>query len=316
VFAPGPGEPPVALNPNGAGPVATHATGARTRIILSIIVSAIFVFLLPGLGVVGAGLSVARQIVAPVHVALLLTGFVGTGLGITIGYHRLLTHRSFDAHPILKGILLVLGSMAVEGPAIAWVANHMKHHAFSDRPGDPHSPNEGFIHAHWGWLFDFSLIDVDRYAGHLARDTVARWISRTFVLWVAIGYIVPFAISGWEGLIWGGLLRQFAVQNVTFAVNSVCHRWGTRPFKTRDRSRNNWVVGILGLGEGWHNNHHAFPTSAFHGLRWWEVDLSGHIIRILEAARLVWNVKRPDVEHIRRRLFEPAAAPAYARVTE
>jgi len=274
--------------------------------------SLLWVFILPAVGTVGALVTVIRGQVIPLHVFLLVSGFIATGLGVTIGYHRLLTHHSFETHPIIKAILLILGSMAVEGPAIAWVANHMKHHAFSDRPGDPHSPKEGLVHAHWGWLFQFSDIEIDRYAGQAKSDPMVKFISQTFIFWVIVGYVVPFLIGGWEGLIWGGLFRQFMVQNVTFAVNSVCHRWGARPFKTPDNSRNNWVVGLLGLGEGWHNNHHAFPGSAFHGLRWWEFDLSGHIIRFLEAIGLVWNVKRPDARLMELRLFEGAKVPAYA----
>ena len=229
------------------------------------------------------------------HLLLFGVGFLLTGFGITIGFHRLLTHHSFETTPVVKGLLLVFGSMAVEGRPIDWVANHLKHHAFSERPGDPHSPSEGFLHSHWGWLFRFSGSDVERYAASVRRDPVAKWVSDTFVVWAVLGYAVPFLIAGWEGLIWGGLFRQFAVQNVTFAVNSVCHRWGRRPFKTNDQSRNNVIVGLLGLGEGWHNNHHAFPTSAFHGLRWWELDLSGQVIRWLEATKLAWNVKRPNL---------------------
>ena len=189
--------------------------------------------------------------------------------------------------------------MAAEGRAIDWVANHIKHHAYSEQPGDPHSPTHGLLHAHWGWLFDFSTIDVERYGRSVSNDRVARWVSDTFILWLLVGYLVPFWIAGWEGLIWGGLFRQFAVQNVTFAINSVCHRWGRRPYATNDASRNNVIFGLIGLGEGWHNNHHAFPTSAFHGLRWWEFDLSGQVIRALEAARLAWNVKRPHGSRLR-----------------
>jgi len=274
----------------------------------------LWVFLAPGIGAVAAAIAIAQGQVRPIHLVLLVVGFVATGLGVTVGYHRLLTHQSFETHPAIKFILLVLGSMAVEGPAVMWVANHMKHHAFSDQEGDPHSPNQGILHAHWGWLFDFSAVDVQRYAAHAAEDRVARFVSRTFIVWVIAGYVVPFLVAGWEGLVWGGLFRQFFVQNVTFAVNSVCHCWGPRPFKTTDVSRNNWVVGILGLGEGWHNNHHAFPASAFHGFRWWEFDLSGRLIRLLESLKLAWNVKRPDPRMIELRLFEPATAPAYARV--
>jgi stearoyl-CoA desaturase (delta-9 desaturase) len=277
--------------------------------------TAAFVFVLPGIGTVAALLLALQGRVTGIHIALFTIGFVLTGFGITIGYHRLLTHRSFDTSPFIKGLLLVLGSMAAEGRAVDWVANHVRHHAYSEREGDPHSPTEGLLHSHWGWLFGFTAIDVQRYAAPILRDRVATWVSDTFVLWVIVGYAVPFLVAGWEGLIWGGFFRQFAVQNVTFAVNSVCHRWGGRPFKTEDLSRNNWIVGILGLGEGWHNNHHAFPTSAFHGLRWWEVDISGQVIRWLAACRLVWNVRRPALEQVQHTLFQPAAIGSYARAT-
>lgn len=264
------------------------------------LLTAIFVFFFPGAGSLTALVLAAQGHVAGVHLALFALGFLLTGFGITIGYHRLLTHRSFETSPAVKAILLVLGSMAAEGRAIDWVANHVKHHAYSEQQDDPHSPTAGFLHSHWGWLFAFSVIDVERYAAPVLRDRVAKTVSDTFALWVIVGYVVPFLVAGWEGLIWGGLFRQFAVQNVTFAVNSVCHRWGRRAYKTNDDSRNNWVVGLLGLGEGWHNNHHAFPTSAFHGLRWWEIDLSGYVIRWLEAIGLAWNVKRPELSHAQR----------------
>jgi stearoyl-CoA desaturase (Delta-9 desaturase) len=278
-----------------------------------------FVFLFPGLGTIGAVWTIVTGRVGPQHVALLVGMFILTGLGITVGYHRMATHRSFEAHPVVKTILLILGSMAVEGPAIEWVANHLKHHTYSDRPGDPHSPREGLYHAHWGWLTQFGSIEVDKYAAFANRDPIMQFVSKTFALWVTLGYVIPFLIWGIEGLIWGGLFRQFAVQNVTFAVNSVCHRFGKRPFNTGDDSTNNWVVGILGgilgLGEGWHNNHHAFPVSAIHGLRWWEFDLSGHVIRTLETLRLVKNVKRPDFPQIQRKLWVSSMADGYRRAT-
>jgi stearoyl-CoA desaturase (delta-9 desaturase) len=248
-----------------------------------------------------------------VHIGLFAVGFILTGLGITVGYHRMLTHRSFKTHVVLRALLLIFGSMAMEGPALQWAANHLRHHAHADGPGDPHSPNQGLFHSHWGWLFGIGA-DVDaRYAAPLYQDPTAIWVSRTFVLWVILGYGVPFLIAGWDGVIWGTLLRQFVVHNVTFSVNSVCHRWGSQPFNTHNLSRNNWIVGIIGLGEGWHNNHHAFPVSAFHGLRWWELDLSGHLIWLLEAVRLAWDVKRPTITQIQRKLFEPAMLSAYVR---
>jgi stearoyl-CoA desaturase (Delta-9 desaturase) len=306
---------PAGISPRQFRPTAELDAATRPqRFLLAKLMTLIWVFLLPGFGAIAAVVTIAQNQVRPIHLVLLLVGWVATGLGVTVGYHRLLTHQSFETHPVIKFILLALGSMAVEGPAIMWVANHMKHHAFSDQEGDPHTPKEGILHAHWGWLFTFSAVEMEQYASHVINDRVTRWASRTFILWVILSYVVPFLVAGWEGLIWGGFFRQFFVQNVTFAVNSVCHRWGARPFKTTDLSRNNWVVGILGLGEGWHNNHHAFPASAFHGMRWWEFDLSGRVIRMLETMKLAWNVRRPDQRMMALRLFEPATSPAYARV--
>ena len=225
-------------------------------------------------------------------VALMLGLYVPISMGITIGFHRFLTHRGFKAHSAVKAALLILGSMAVEGPAIAWAANHRKHHALADREGDPHSPADGFFHAHIGWLFEGQNADQVVYARELREDRLVMWISKTFPLWAALSLVVPFLIGGWSGLLWGGLVRIFLTHHVTWSVNSVCHTFGKRPFSTKDRSRNQWVVGLLALGEGWHNNHHAFPRSAFHGLRWWQFDLSGLVVRLLERLRLVWNVQR------------------------
>jgi stearoyl-CoA desaturase (delta-9 desaturase) len=163
-----------------------------------------------------------------------------------------------------------------------------------------------FAFAHIGWLIPATEVETKKYAPLVLRDPVAMFVSRTFVAWLVLGYAIPLMIAGWEGLIWGGLFRQFAVQNVTFAVNSVCHRFGNRPFRTNDLSTNNWVVGLLGLGEGWHNNHHAFPTSAFHGLRWWQVDISAYVIRALAALRLAWNVKRPTLMQMQERARVPS----------
>lgn len=257
---------------------------------LSFSLTAAFVFVLPSLGALAALVTLVLGRVGPTHLVLFFLGFLFSGLGVTVGYHRLLTHRSFEAHGAVKAVLLVLGSMAVEGRADEWVANHMKHHIHSDQEGDPHSPREGFLHAHWFWLPQFAGIDTARYAPWVLRDPVAQWVSRWFPLWVTLGYVLPLAVGGWEGLIWGGLFRQFAVQHVTMAVNSVCHRWGGRPFRTNDLSRNNPIIGLLGLGEGWHNNHHAFPSSAIHGLRWYQFDLSGYLIRVMGLLRLARDV--------------------------
>ena len=224
--------------------------------------------------------------------ALLATLYSLIALGVTIGYHRMLTHRSFRPHPVVKLVLLVLGSMSLEGSALSWAATHIKHHAHSDREGDPHSPIEGFFHAHMGWLFRESMADPNVYCRNLVKDPIVVFVSRTFLLWVALSLVIPFLIGGWTGLLWGGLVRIFLTHHVTWSVNSVCHTFGKREFETNDRSHNEWLVGLLGFGEGWHNNHHAFPRSAFHGLHWWQVDLSGYIIWTLERLGLVREVYR------------------------
>jgi stearoyl-CoA desaturase (Delta-9 desaturase) len=228
--------------------------------------------------------------------ALLIAFNLIGGLGVTIGFHRMLTHRSFQPHPVVKFIFLVFGSMAVEGPALEWAATHIKHHAHSDREGDPHSPVEGFWHAHMGWMFNRSFADPNVYCRNLVKDPIVVLVSRTFIFWVILSLVIPFAIGGWTGLLWGGLVRIFFTHHITWSVNSVCHTFGKREFETRDQSRNEWIVGLLGLGEGWHNNHHAFPRSAFHGLHWWQFDLSGYVIWTLERVGLVRDVYRVTPE--------------------
>jgi len=262
----------------------------------------IFVWLVPSIGVVLAVATLAMGVVEPLHIGMFVVGWLLTGTGITVGFHRLATHRSFETHPVIKALLLIFGSMAAEGPVLDWVAQHVKHHANSDKANDPHTPNDGFFHAHWGWLRRFADVEAETYAPLILRDPVAMFVSKTFPLWVTASYVIPFLIGGWVGLIWGGLFRAFFVYNVTFAVNSVCHRFGSRPYPTGDLSTNNWVVGVLGFGEGWHNNHHAFPFSAFHGLHWWQVDVSAWIISSMRAVGLAWNVRKPTEEQIRGRL--------------
>ena len=230
-------------------------------------------------------------------------------LGVTVGFHRMLTHRSFRPHPVVKFILLVLGSMSIEGPALQWAATHIKHHALSDREGDPHSPVEGFFHAHIGWMFGDDEGDPNVYCRNLVNDRMVVFVSRTFLLWSILAFVIPFAIGGWTGLLWGGLVRIFLTHHVTWSVNSVCHTFGKRAYETRDRSRNEWVVGLLGFGEGWHNNHHAFPRSAFHGLHWWQFDLSGYLIWTLERLGLAWDVYRVAPALKARRSLRQAAVP-------
>jgi stearoyl-CoA desaturase (delta-9 desaturase) len=250
------------------------------------------IVVVPFLGTVLAIYSLWQRAVHWSDLVLLGTMYTFTAFGITVGFHRMLTHRSFQPHPIVKAIFLILGSMAVAGPPIEWTATHIKHHAQSDREGDPHSPMEGLFHAHMGWLFKDRFADPQQYCRHLLKDPVVVFVNRTFLLWVALSLAIPFVIGGWTGFLWGALVRIFIGHHVTFSVNSICHTFGKRAFETNDRSRNEWVIGLLAFGEGWHNNHHAFPRSAFHGLHWWQFDLSGYLIWTLERLGLVHDVYR------------------------
>ena len=241
------------------------------------------------------------------------------GLGITVGFHRLLTHRAFKTKPWLRFTFAAMGSMAIEGPVISWVADHRKHHAFADQPGDPHSPHvdhghglkgalRGLFHAHVGWLFIHTdRANKERYAPDLMNDPVVRYVDRTFLLWVFVGLLLPFLLgwaiggtllAGLTGLLWGGLVRMLVLHHVTYSINSLCHFFGRRDYETDDESRNLLWLAPLSLGESWHNNHHAFPTSAHHGLRWWQVDVSALVIRGLEKVGLAWDVQRPSTERM------------------
>jgi len=233
--------------------------------------------------------------------ALMFVMYVPISLGVTAGFHRMLTHRSFRAHPVVRAVILIFGSMAVEGAALTWAANHLKHHSLADQEGDPHSPVDGLFHAHLGWLFTTDDADPNVYCRHLLKDPVVVFVHKTFLLWVVLGLLIPFAIGGWTGLLWGGLVRMFYVHHVTWSVNSVCHTFGKRTFETTDRSRNQWMVGLLAFGEGWHNNHHAFPRSAVHGLDRWQFDLSAWVISGLERLKLVRDVQRISPEVIARK---------------
>jgi stearoyl-CoA desaturase (Delta-9 desaturase) len=250
--------------------------------------------------------------------------YLVTGLGVTVGFHRLFTHRSFATKPWMRGIFAAAGSMAIEGPVISWVADHRKHHAFADQPGDPHSPHvdhgvgwrgalRGLLHAHMGWLFIHTQRGArKRYAPDLVADPVVSWVDRTFVFWALGGLGAAFGL-GWliggtftaalTGLLWGGAVRILVLHHVTYSINSLCHFFGRRRFDTGDESRNLAWLSFLSLGEAWHNNHHAFPTSAAHGLRWWELDLSSLVIRGLERVGLAWDVVRIDPARQERKLL-------------
>ena len=248
-------------------------------------------------------------------VAVFAIMYIVTGLGITVGFHRYLTHRSFKTSRALRAVFAVLGSAAIEGPVISWVADHRKHHRFSDREGDPHSPHvghgggwkgalSGLAHAHLGWLFIHSERGAKcRYAPDLLKDPIVSFVDRTFIWWALGGFAMSFGL-GWAiggtwlaaltGVLWGGGVRMLVVHHVTYSINSLCHFFGRRRFTTSDYSRNLLWLALPSFGESWHNNHHAFPTSAFHGLRRWEIDPSALVIRALESVGLVWDVVRVD----------------------
>lgn len=258
-----------------------------------------------------------NSLVSPADLVIAAVMYLLTAVGITVGFHRLLTHRSFQTSKPLEYTFAVLGSMAVQGPVISWVADHRKHHAHTDEAGDPHSPHvghgdgvrgvfTGLWHAHTGWLMSTQgRADWKRYAPDLYEDPGMRTISRRFVLLVLAslalpalaGYLVSGTLAGAAtGLLWGGLVRIFFVHHVTWSVNSVCHFLGARRFDTDDRSTNVFWLALPSLGESWHHNHHAFPRSAVHGLRTWEIDPSALIIGAMEKAGLAWNVVRISPE--------------------
>lgn len=273
--------------------------------------------IIPFIAILTVAIFFAEHALHPAHLAVFVGMYFITGFGITIGYHRLFTHKSFETSSIMKWIIGIAGGMAIEGPIRKWVATHRAHHQHSDDHHDPHSPHvhgetvygtiAGFFHAHIGWLVEPEMPGLSRYVPDLVKDRDVRHLSRLFPAWVLLSLAIPTVLGGlltqsWTGalvgLLWGGLARIFLVHHVTWSINSVCHLWGTRPFRSHDESRNNFVFGVLGMGEGWHNNHHAFPTSARHGLRWWELDASYILIRVLGVFRLVWNIKTPDASRL------------------
>ena len=239
--------------------------------------------------------------------AVLVALYVPIGLGVTVGFHRMLTHRSFQTSKPVEYTLAVLGSMSVQGPVIHWVADHRKHHAHTDVEGDPHSPHtgdgkglRGLLHAHMGWLMtEQGRAARRKYAPDLMEDPGMRFINRHFELWVLLGLAIPFA-AGWliHGdltgalvmLVWAGLVRVFLLHHVTWSINSICHFYGRRRFATDDHSTNVFWLALPSLGEAWHHNHHAFPRSARHGLRSWELDPTAWVIALMRRLGLIWNV--------------------------
>lgn len=290
-----------------------HWSGSRMAIAAVVVV--------PFLGFVAAvAYAWSQGGISWLDVALFAAFYMMTGFGITVGYHRLFTHKSFEAVPWLRATLGIAGCMAVQGPVVNWVADHRKHHRFSDHEGDPHSPNllddhglfgtlGGLWHAHVGWLFADGRSDAQRYAPDLLKDPVIRRIDGLYGLWLVASFVLPGLVAyaltgslaaGVSGFLFAGMARIFLLHHVTWSVNSICHTFGTRSFKTKDRSRNHPLVGWLGLGEGWHNNHHAFPASARHGLEQGQFDLSWELIRLFQRLGWVRQVRLPQPERMAR----------------
>ena len=295
-----------------------HATTPLTKLILLALVW------LPIIGVVSAIALLWNRWVNWVDLTLFLTMYTVCAFGITLGFHRMLTHKAFQAHPWVKTFFLISGSMAMQGPALHWAATHTQHHANSDEEDDPHSPLKSLWHAHVGWILNDFKPDIQKYAGAMLKDPIIVFVHNTFWLWVFVGLAIPSLIgagaahlmgqSAWfgalTGLIWGGFVRLFFNQHVTWAVNSICHTFGSRQFETTDESRNNFLFGILAMGEGWHNNHHAFPRSARHGMSWKQPDPSAWAIWLMEKLGLIKDVVLISRKRIEARLrAEPDPTP-------
>jgi stearoyl-CoA desaturase (Delta-9 desaturase) len=294
--------------PRGVSAANSRAVAVERRIAIAVVV-------IPSIGLL-VGLALAfRSHVGRINALLLLVMYSINILGIGVGFHRLFSHRAFCTVPAVRVLLAIAGAMAAQGPVFYWAAVHRRHHSYSDRPGDPHSPHLrgkglrqaflGFCHAHTGWLFKPEVHDFGLYIPDLLRDRLLVKVNRFYALWVALGLALPTAAGAWlnggwtgawQGLLWGGLVRIALTHHTTWSVNSICHLYGSRPFRTKDFSRNNPLMALVAFGEGWHNNHHAFPSSAMHGLRWWEIDISGYAIRTLQFFHLAWDVKRPSAQ--------------------
>jgi stearoyl-CoA desaturase (Delta-9 desaturase) len=285
----------------------------------------------PFLAFLAAIVLLWNSVVGPSDLVVLAVMYLLTGFGVTIGFHRMLTHRSFQTSKPVEYVFAVLGSMSVQGPVINWVADHRKHHAHTDEEGDPHSPHlddghgsgvrgmlHGLFHAHIGWLMtEHGQARRTKYARDLMEDPGMRSIHRAFVPIVLSGFALPamlgFALTGGEvagaltGLLWGGFVRVFLLHHVTWSINSICHVFGRRRFATDDHSTNVFWLALPSLGEAWHHNHHAFPRAAVHGLRRTELDPSGWVIGVMERLGLAWDVVRIAPERQRARLSDAPA---------
>lgn len=271
----------------------------------------------PVIGTVAALAFLAVHPIGVTEFALFFSMWLLTGLGVTVGYHRLFTHRTFKAAPPVATVLAILGSMAGQGGLVSWVALHRRHHECSDQEGDPHSPNlagsglkgrfRGLAHSHFLWMRRHEYPNVVHYAPDLLKNRSLVRVARLYNYWVALGLLLPGVIGGlvyqnWEGAVsgffWGGLVRIFVLEHIIWAINSFLHMFGTRPYESREKSRNGGVFALVTLGEAWHNNHHAFPESPSFGLKWYNLDPGYWLIRALTACGLASELKLPSQERM------------------
>ena len=287
----------------GVSPLNERARRLERRVTLATV-------LLPYAGLAGGIFLFWNRGVNWLDLSVFAVMYCITVLGIGMGFHRLIAHRAYQATTFLKTALVVAGSMAAQGPVIFWTAVHRRHHSYSDREGDPHSPHlhgegameilKGLWHSHMGWLFNHELTDWGTYVRDLLHDRLIFKLNRMYFFWIGLGLLLPAVAEGlitmsWlgaaRGLLWGGLIRVLVVHHTTWSINSVCHVFGSRPYQVKDYSTNNVVLAIPTFGESWHNNHHAFPSSAVHGIEWWQVDITGSMIKLCAKLGLASAVK-------------------------
>jgi stearoyl-CoA desaturase (delta-9 desaturase) len=261
------------------------------------------------------------------EIVLFAGGWLVTGLAITVGYHRLFTHRTFKAHPAVESGLAIFGSMAGQGPVISWVALHRRHHECSDKEGDPHSPNlsgdglkghlRGLVHSHFLWMHRHEYPNIAHYAPDLIRNRRLVKVARLYYYWVGLGLLIPFvagaiAYQSWQGavscLLWGGFVRIFVLEHIIWAINSFLHMFGTKAYDSREHSHNGGIFALVSLGESWHNNHHAFPSSPNFGLSWYRLDPGYWLIKIFAALGLASELKVPSEERLKAKRIDKAAA--------